>query len=330
MSAPFAFLASTRLMLAGLALLAAGMFAVHDDPAAPAWPIVAPLVLLALNLAAAIGAHRRLRRGGLGVFHVALLALLVVAAGGRLARLEGRVELTEGQAFTADAMDVTLRGTLHPNRLSTLRFVQGPYRIDYAPGVRRSHTRSEVAVVAEDGVAVAHVVGDDTPLALRGYRFYTTHNKGFAPVLTWTREADAPVTGSLHMPSYPLFDWKQENTFTPPGGTPLRVFVDVRAPLAETSAWTLDPRTTPVVLVVHDGDTRHELAAGQSVRLGDGTLRFDRMVGWMGYKVFFDPTLPWLFVLAVVGVGGLGWHLWRRAADDRVRLATAPGEELPA
>jgi len=109
MSAALAFLASTRLMLAGLALLAAGMFAVHDDPAAPAWPIVAPLVLLALNLAAAIGAHRRLRRGGLGVFHVALLALLVVAAGGRLARLEGRVELTEGQAFTADAMDVTLR-----------------------------------------------------------------------------------------------------------------------------------------------------------------------------------------------------------------------------
>jgi hypothetical protein len=33
----------------------------------------------------------------------------------------------------------------------------------------------------------------------------------------------------------------------------------------------------------------------------------------MGYRIFYDPTLLPLFALAVLGVCGMGWHLWARS-----------------
>jgi cytochrome c biogenesis protein len=330
MTRALASLASARVMLAGFALLAAGTFAAHDDPAASASLIVAPLCLLAANLGAAIVTNRRLRRGGLGVFHVALLTLMIVAAVGRLCRFEGRVELTQGQSLREAAVEVTTRGPLHPDGLSAVTFVQGPFSVDYAPGVRRAHTYSEVGVVDGDGGLATRTVGDDMPLVLGGYRFYTTHNKGLAPIVTWLPDRGTPQTGSLHMPSYPLFDWKQENRFTPPGGPEVRVFLRVDRPLDELAAWRLDPQTTPTALIVHAEGRRSELVPGGSVRLTAGNLRFERSTGWMGYRIFFDPTLPWLFVLATVAATGLAWHLWRRAVAGPLPARRRRMEEFPA
>ena len=328
--ASLASLASARVMLAGFALLAAGTYAAHDDPAAPAALIVAPLCLLAANLGAAIATNRRLSRGGLGVFHIALLTLMIVAAGGRLSRFEGRVELTQGQSLGEAAVEVTTRGPLHPDALSAVAFVQGPFSVDYAPGVRRAHTYSEVGVPDAGGGLTTRTVGDDTPLVLEGYRFYTTHNKGLAPVVTWSPDGGTAQTGSLHMPSYPLFDWKQENRFTPPGGPEVRLFLRIDTPVDDQAAWRLDPQTMPTALVVHAEGRRSELAPGESVRLTSGTLRFERLTGWMGYKIYFDPTLPWLFVLATVAATGLAWHLWRRAVAGPLPARRRRMEEFPA
>jgi len=330
MTRALASFASARVMLAGFALLAAGTFVARDDPAAPVSLIVMPLSLLALNLGAALATNHRLRRGGLGVFHVALLALMIVAAVGRLCRFEGRVELTQGQSLGEVAVEVTTRGPLHIDGLSAVAFVQGPFSVDYAPGVRRARTRSEVGVVDGDGGVTTRTVGDDMPLVLGGYRFYTTHNKGLAPIVTWLPDRGTPQTGSLHMPSYPLFEWKQDNRFTPPGGPEVRVFLRIDKPLDELAAWRLDPQTTPTALVVHAEGRRSELVPGESVRLTAGTLRFERSTGWMGYRIFFDPTLPWLFVLATVAATGLAWHLWRRVAAGPSRTARVPMGEFPA
>jgi cytochrome c biogenesis protein len=319
-----AFAGSTRMMLAGCGLLAAGMLAGYADATAPAWQVAAPLALLALNLAAAIVRHPRLRRGGLGVFHLALLALLVVAAMGRLARLEGRVELTEGQALAPEDVEVLVRGPWHDYRLPDVRFVQGPYSVDYAPGIRRAQTRSEVALARDEGGHAWRIVGDDTPLLAHGYRFYTTHNKGYAPLVTLAVDGQAPVTGSLHMPSYPLFDWKQENRLSVAGGPELRVFLNVERPPDEISAWTLDPRTVPTTLTVYAQDERIEIGPGQAARLGNTTLRYERMLGWMGYRIYADPALPWLFALACLAIGGLGWHLL--CAKPEAARTRAPGK----
>jgi cytochrome c biogenesis protein len=114
------------------------------------------------------------------------------------------------------------------------------------------------------------------------------------------------------MPSYPLFDWRQENRWRSPEGSELRIWLRLEAPLAEERAWTLEPRSARGALIVHAQGGRSELHAGESLRLEGGTLRYERLAGWMGYRVFFDPTLPWLLGLAIAAVAGLAAHLWGR------------------
>jgi len=58
-------LASLRLTLAGMVLLALGAALSYDNPAGtPAWVLVVPLALLAVNLLAAIVSNPRINRRG--------------------------------------------------------------------------------------------------------------------------------------------------------------------------------------------------------------------------------------------------------------------------
>ena len=31
----------------------------------------------------------------------------------------------------------------------------------------------------------------------------------------------------------------------------------------------------------------------------------------MGYKVYYDPTLRWLFFVSIIAVFGMAWHYWQ-------------------
>jgi hypothetical protein len=303
-------LSSPRLTLGGFALLAIGTIGTYDRPEAPAAAIVLPLALLALNLAAALASRPVLRRGGLGVFHVALLALLLLIGAGRMTHFDGRVEVAEDALLDPAQMEITGAGPWHGKAWRELSFRQGAYDVTYAAGLKRAHTRSQVWLPGEDGT---RVVGDDTPLVIDGYRFYTTHNKGLAPVLTWQADGEPPLRGSLNMPSYPLFDWKQESRWSAPDGRALRFWLRIERPLSE-DAWMLDPHVLPAVLVVEFDGARHELKPGQSVRLPGATLRYERLTGWMGYRIFYDPTLLPMLLVSLLGVAGLAWHLWGRSA----------------
>ena len=188
--------------------------------------------------------------------------------------------------------------------------------MDYAAGLNRSATRSHVWVQAADGRWIPEEIGDDKPLVLEGYRFYTTSNKGFAPLITWMPEEGRPSSGTLNMPSYPLFDWRQENRWTPPGGTQTMFKLSIKTNYnynSSASAWVFDGKSRDTTLIVISGEKRFELKPGDMARLPGGSLRFDEMRTWMGYSIFYDPTLPWLFAVAVTGVGSLAWHYWRNA-----------------
>ena len=312
-------LASTRLTMAGFALLAAGTLASYNVPEAPAAFMVVPLALLALNLAAAIALRRPLRTGGLGVFHIAMLVCLVLVGWGRLSHMDGRVEVTEGTPLDPAQVEVTGAGPWNNEAWRRAAFLQGPWEVDYAPGVRRGRTRSEIWLPGE---ATPRTVGDDTPLVLDGYRFYTTSNKGFAPVLGWQRDGEEPILGALHMPSYPVNEWNQHNTWTAPDGQVYKFWLRIGQALPETTAWTLAARTVPSVLVVEAHGQRHELRPGESIRLQGASLRYERLTGWMGYRIFHDPTLLPLLGIALLGIAALGWHLWGRSA----RLLPLGGE----
>src|SRR5512143_21378 len=212
-------LASLKLTLVGMAALAAGVLTSYRRADAEAAWVVAPLALLAVNLLAAIATHPRFRQQpALLGFHLCLLAVIVLAAAGRLMRLDARVEIAEGQAFSAAEVMTVSRGPWHRWRLDRAAFVQGPVSVDYLPGLVRGHTYSRVQVADAAGTPATVIVGDDKPLVVAGYRFYTTPNKGYALLLTWLQPGAEPRTGAIHLPSYPMLDWKQESRWTTPAG----------------------------------------------------------------------------------------------------------------
>ena len=137
------FLSAPRLTLAGFALLAIGTLATYDRPEASPLAIVAPLALLALNLAAALAAKPALRRGGLGLFHVALLALLLLIGAGRMTHFDGRVEVAEDALLEPALIEVTGAGPWHGTAWRHLSFRQAGYDVAYAAGLKRAHTRSQ-------------------------------------------------------------------------------------------------------------------------------------------------------------------------------------------
>ena len=308
------FLASTRLTLGGFGILGVALiakeFAVFSTP----WVVLAILGGLTLNLAAALIVTPKLRQeAGLFIFHLALLALLILAGVGRLTHFDGHVEVMEGNTFSANEVTPDSQGALHPDWLQGVAFQQGPFSVDYAPGVKRASTRSEVVVESEIGVETRRV-GDDVPLVERGFRFYTTHNKGLAVVLTWLPNHGETITGAVHMPGYPSFDWKQDNSWQPPNGPDIRFWLHLDTPLKEDRVWTLTSDRVSGVLVVNAQGKRHELKRSESVNIEGGTLRFDELRGWMGYRIFFDPTLPWMLAAAMVALFGLALRFWRKSA----------------
>lgn len=332
--APVSFLralGSIRLALLGMVLLGVGAALSYDNPAGtPVWVLVAPLALLAINLFCAIATNPRInRRPGLLVFHLGLFAIIVLAGIGRLTHLDAQLEITEGSAFSPEELTEVKKGPFHGDGLSKVAFIQGSYTVEYNAGMVRGLTHSQVLIPDGRGGMISRVVGDDRPLVLEGYRFYTTYNKGFAPVLTWMPDQGEAMTGTIHMPSYPLFDYKQDSNWTPPGGKPLRFWLRLDTGLRQDAAWLLDGKKASGVLVVNAGERRVELLPGQSLRLEGGSLRYERLTSWMGYKVFYDPTLRWLFIAAVVSIMGLGAHFWRKFGVRMQRTHESSVTETP-
>lgn len=322
-------LASLKLTLALIVVFAALLlYAVAREQPVGMLPAL-PLGLLFVNLVAAVIVHERLRRQtGLLVFHLGMAALALVAALGRLLAFDGHVEVTESSMLDTSQIVVKTEAPFHRWRMNEVLFVQRGFTIDYDPGMKRGHTRSIVAVPDGRGGTTDLVVGDDKPLILGGYRFYTTFNKGFAPLLTWIDSDGTATTGAVHMPSYPIEEDRQVNEWAPPDGSaPLTLWLELAAPIYdEHGTWSFKaPKDAS--LIVLDGERREPLRPGQSVAIGTGHLRYDGVTTWMGYTIFYDPMLPWLMAAAVITIGGLALHVvvrlrsltdgpaWRQVTD---------------
>lgn len=306
-------LASLRFTLAALGALAIGAAAhlVAAEPGA-AW-LVAPLAALAANLAAAIAVNRAFRADPpLLVFHVALLALVAIAAVGRLTAFTGQAEVAVGEAFDGH-VNVVYAGPLHAGRLRDLRFVNEGFSIRYARGMKRAETRNAVRVLQADGAASRHVIGDTVPLVLDGYRFYTSFNKGFSLVFRWQPGPGAiPERGTVNLPAFPAHEHGQALEWDLPGAGRVWTMLEMdRSPLdAARESEFRPPEAHRVVL--RAGAARWELQPGEQARLPAGVLAYEGLGTWMGYTVTYDPTLPWLFAAVAIAVAALGWHLARR------------------
>jgi len=321
-------LASLRLTLGLLLLLLlfVALFLVNREISS-IW-LALPLGLLALNLLAAILTHPAFRREpALLTFHLALLALVGLAALGRLTHLDGQAEVTTGEGFD-NTLVQRWGGPWHNDRLAQLRFRLDDFTIDYTPSqgvAQRDATRAHVHWRDTHGNEQQGIIGDHYPLILEGYRFYTTHNKGFAPVFLWQPAGGAPQQGSIHLPAWPAHEYRQALDWTLPGTTH-RLWAEL-----QFEEVILDPQRPSRFrpprehrLVVRMGDLRQELQPGEWLDLHDGRLTYRELRTWMGFKVFYDWTLPWLLAAGVMAVLSLGWHYWRKCAAKPWRATEEP------
>lgn len=309
-------LASLKLTLAVFVLLGAGVIARYSSEGSSEWLLALPLFLGGLNLGAAILINPVFRsQAALLTFHLALLALVLLVAAGRLTYLKGQVELAEGESFTGQ-LARSDSGPWHRTQLERAQFVNDGYTIRYEKGVRRAETRNSVRWMDDNGAEQRAEIGDNEALVRHGYRFYTSFNKGFAPVFVWyPGDGGTPRRGAVHLPSYPIHEYQQALEWTLPG-TQLKIwtmlhFDEVLLDPEQVSKFRLPAHHT---LVVRIGESRHELAPGDRLNLRQGVLAYERLSTWMGYTVSHDWTLPWLFVACLLAVASLAWHFWKKCA----------------
>lgn len=269
------------------------------------WTIAVPFGGMCVNLLAALVATPALRRqAGLLVFHLGLAILALTVAVGRLTSLDGRIEVTEGMPLDPAAA-VIEAGPLHRFALPFGAFIQGAFDIDYRPGMVRTDTRSHILLPDGRGA----LVGDDTAAVVAGYRLYTTSNKGFAPLLAF-RAADGAWSGeALHLPPYPMQDYKQGTEWLPPKrATPITVWLHLPKPVYDEAASWQFRKPDDAVLIVDDGNTRRELRPGDETDIAGGRLRYEELRTWMGYTIHYDPSRPWLLAAGLVALAGLTLH----------------------
>jgi cytochrome c biogenesis protein len=182
-------------------------------------------------------------------------------------------------------------------------------------GARRGETHNRVRWLDDHEVWHTEVIGDNRPLEILGYHFFSTGNKGYAPLFVWTPNGGTPIMGSIHLPSYPINEFKQYLEWTPPGSnlklwTQLQ-FDEVIIDPYKPSQFRLPERHK---IVIRQSDDRYELLPGESVKLPGGVLAYQGLSTWMGYNVDSDWTIGWLFAACGVAMASLAWHFWRKFA----------------
>ena len=322
-------LASLRLTLVGMALLAVLSVIASRSADVDAGITAVPLAVLVVNLLAALISNRSFRaQTGLLVFHVGLLLVFACIGLTVLLRYDGHVEVLQGTAYDATRVETVEQGRWHDDRLGDIEFYQGEVRINYLPGLNRQDTHSTIEYRAASGELRRITIGDTRTATIDGYRIAATFNKGFALLLQWTGEDGTEILGAVHMPSFPEFDWKQVTTWTTPAGQEVEVELDFDQPVSsDTAEWTFGETSMPyAVRVVAAGEAPKNLREGDWARLEGGVVQAVGLRTWMAYRIEYQPFLPWMFVAAMLAIIGLGMHFARRYLPASAR-ADANREE---
>lgn len=308
-------LASLKLTPVGLIFLGLASVAVYklDHSAAP-W-LAAPLLMLAINLIAAVATNGVFRRQlPLLIFHLALIALVLLAAVSRLTYLKGIVELPEGAGF--ERLKSVDAGPLHWGQLDRLHFINDGFEISYMAGPLLDRNVNRVRWLDARGQELKGEIEDNRPLVLFGYRIYPTSNKGFAPLFLWRPKNGPPLLAAVHLPSFPANATSQAQTWRPQGSqADFWVMLNVDENLIPSDRPSRFRLPDDHTLVLRHREVRYQIKPGEKVELPDGTLEYRELRTWMGYRVFYDWTIPWMLAACGLAVLSMAWHFWRKFAS---------------
>jgi len=315
-------LASPRLMVAFFLLMAAASLAVVQGLLAPTPAALLPLGLLVVNLTASILSNARFRADlPLLVFHVALLAFVALLAAARLTYFEGTAKLTVGEHFAGE-LRTEERGALHGDGVRTLRFSNEGFTEVFPEKSMYRATHNRISFRDEAGAAHQAVIGDDRPLVIGGYRIYTTRNRGFAPVLQWLPDAGAIQFATVQLGQIGEDGFSPGTQWKMAGGPAIWVTMSTEPTPYQpgTQRENLGAKEAPNKLVLRVNERFYDLRAGESAQLPGGRLTYAGLSAWMGYRIVYDPTKPWVIGAVAVAIASLVWfyarRLWRTWDED--------------
>ncbi len=293
-----------------LAYLFAGLSEQNDTAV---WLLVPPLSALALNLIAAIITNPSFRaQPPLLLFHIALLMIALLIGVGQLTNMKGWTEVVAGGVYDG-SVNEPRAGLLHPWHIRQIRFINDGFDIDYAPGPSRRHTSNRIRWQDDQGQPQMAVVGDQVPLQLQGYRFYTSFNKGFAPKFLWRDQHGKVSSGAVNLPAWPEHEFNQAVEWQLPGADQrLWIQLEFDDPILSPDQPSQFRTPNDYRLIVRIGDQRWLMALGDELSLDGGTLVFQGLTTWMGYSIFYDQTRHWLLAACLLAVLSIGWHFWRK------------------
>ena len=306
-------LGSLKLTLACLLLLLVCLIVYYNWLSA-SWMLIFPFFLFSVNLIAAMVYQEKLRSQlPLLIFHLALLVILVFVAIGRLTYLKGWVELSEDEAFSGHLTGYE-SGFWHPWHLDALVFTNKGFQIQYHKGIKRGQTSNLIHWIDQAGQIQQSWVGDQIPFIMQGYRFYTSHNKGYAPTFVWISNHDkVSRVGTIHLPSYPINQFKQALTWQLPNSSQsIWTQLVIEKTILKQDEDFLFKVPEEHYVVIRINDERFELKTGEEIILKEGRLIYQSLRTWMGYKVYYDWTIPWLLATCLMAVLSLSWHYWRK------------------
>lgn len=307
-------LASLKFTPVGLVLLGIASVAIYKfDHSATPW-LALPLLMLAVNLMAAVATNGVFRKQmPLLVFHLALIALVLLAAAGRLMYLKGTAEITEGAGF--EGLISRDAGPLHIDRIDRIHFVNDGFDIHYMAGPVLDRIVNRLRWQDGQGGEHGGEIELNKPLILYGYRIYPTSNKGFAPVFVWHPKGRESQLAAVHLPSYPGNATNQAATWRPHDSKEdIWIMLNVEEGLIPTdkpSSFSLPQQRN---VVIRQEQSRWELQPGGRVALPGGELEYRELRTWMGYRFFYDWTIPWMIAACAVAVVSLSWHFWAKFA----------------
>ncbi|HEX2902972.1 MAG TPA: cytochrome c biogenesis protein ResB [Jatrophihabitans sp.] len=304
------------------------------------------------------------REAGNLIFHISLLAALILVAIGKLYSYQGSIVSVEGTSFCNRPISYD---TFHSGRLvdtgrlanfciDDLNSFTASYRADGSPQQFRADVTYSTGV---NGPAKRDTITVNHPLRTEGDRVYLISH-GYAPTVTVTRPGQAPITDteaflgedqnftSEGAFSFPGADDKLgsdlglSGVFAPTAqitaGVVTSVAPTVKDPVLALLAYTgtLNPTGQPQSVyslnaaAISSGKLKQvaakNLALGQTMTLPDGTtVRFDGYKQWASLQVSHDPTQVYLLIAAVLMVAGLLGSLAVRRR--RLWLRITPGSD---
>lgn len=309
-------LASPRLTVAWFLFFAAAALWVAQGGAEPTAWMALPFAVLFINVAAAIVVQRRFRADlPLLLFHLALLALVTLVVVGRATHFEGNLRLTSGAAFAGEWLRTDM-GPLHGQTYMQLRFANDGFVEEYPSGGAFHYTRNAVRWWDDRGFPVQAEIGDDRALVLMGYRIFATRNRGYAALFRWQPKEGGSHEGSALLPLPDSQGFSSGIELDLPDGPQIWGQLQFPAPLPVPAAGArrsnLGAGEVDHRLVLRLGETRHELVSGSAIDLPGGRLTYVRLTSWMGYRVVYDPTVPWILATVAFGLVSLLWFYVRR------------------